>query len=443
MANDGKHVWIGNNEDEDPSLTYRLWYFPAFKKEYGYMLWSELTENMSHNSLMFKNPQGGMNEYGLFLDYTAIDVISAISSPDKKDREEQIVTDILKQCKTVKEALQYISKFNLNRLTGAQLFIGDAGGDYATVHGSYIVPGTTRNFTLTNYSIKDNHHEACWRRDVADHYLKENKNYHLNDITAILEKTAQKKPSNIVTNYSMAVDLKTKTLHLYYKNDFRTPIILSLDKELKKGNHYKDMADCFPHTISDIIIEKYTTEGIDSAIASYRYLRKNFGKIYNFRNNDALDLAIQAIANGQTKDAIDFLECLKEYDPKNIALISWLGVAYRKDSRIEESNKCFSFVLNKDPDNYIALLFGQQKENHVTFLLNDFEGAERVFIICDYSKWIPIPMEKKNGKWICQLVLPIGEYNYKFMVNDQYLADQINLLYTGSGPYIYSKLYVW
>ncbi|WP_447637423.1 hypothetical protein [Flavobacterium microcysteis] len=27
MANDGRNVWIGNNEDEDPALLYRLWYF--------------------------------------------------------------------------------------------------------------------------------------------------------------------------------------------------------------------------------------------------------------------------------------------------------------------------------------------------------------------------------------------------------------------------------
>src|SRR5580704_14044711 len=44
MANDGKNVWIGNNEDEVPTKKYRLWYYPAKKDNYGYMLWTELID---------------------------------------------------------------------------------------------------------------------------------------------------------------------------------------------------------------------------------------------------------------------------------------------------------------------------------------------------------------------------------------------------------------
>ena len=29
MANDGQHVWVGNNEDEIFSTKYRMWYYPA------------------------------------------------------------------------------------------------------------------------------------------------------------------------------------------------------------------------------------------------------------------------------------------------------------------------------------------------------------------------------------------------------------------------------
>ncbi len=31
MANDGKNVWIGNNEDEIQSTRYRMWFYPAKK----------------------------------------------------------------------------------------------------------------------------------------------------------------------------------------------------------------------------------------------------------------------------------------------------------------------------------------------------------------------------------------------------------------------------
>ncbi|MEZ0004804.1 putative choloylglycine hydrolase [Flavobacterium sp. 28YEA47A] len=443
MANDGRNVWIGNNEDEDSSLSYRLWYFPATGKSYGYMIWTELSVYEKINSLMYKNPQGGMNEHGLFLDYTAIDAVPASHDPKKQNREEEVVTYILRNCKTVKEALKFISKFNLTRLTGAQLFIGDASGDYATVHGSFIERKTTDNFTLTNYCIKNGHHETCWRRDAANDYLGKNNTYALQNIVTILQRTAQKKPSNIVTNYSMAVELKKKSFHLYYKNDFKTPVIISLAEELKKGKHFQDMASYFPKSISEIILDKYSISGIDGAILVYDSLRKYHPKEYNFNNHDGIELGIQAIAIGKASDGIHFLECLKKYEPEDKEIDTWLGVAYRKEGRIEESNHYFAKVFGTDPENYVAVLLGKQQNQTVTFQINDFEGAEQVLLSGDFSDWKPISMQKINNRWICTFTLPKGEYRYKFIVNGIYLADQLNLLYTGSGPYINSILYVW
>jgi tetratricopeptide (TPR) repeat protein len=443
MANDGHRVWIGNNEDEAPSLTYRLWYYPAAGGNYGYMLWTELSDDGKLDHLMYKNPQGGMNEWGLFLDYTAIEDIPAVKEEGKENREEEVVTDILKQCKTVDEALKYISRFNLVRLTGAQLFLADANGKYAVAHGSYIITPETRNFALTNYSIKNAHHEACWRRDAATEYLSGDRHYRLPDIVALLQRTTQKKPSNLVSNYSMAADLHAKTIHLYYKNDFSTPAVISLAAELKSGEHYRDMVSYFPLRLTGIIAEKYNSGGIDSAIATYEYLRKNCSGKYNFKNNDAIDLALLAIAEGKTRDGIRFLECLKRYDPERRDIDTWLGVAYRRDDNIKESRRCFDKVLAVDPDNYVAILFGRQKDHNVTFRMKDFEAAEEVSLAGDFSKWKPIPMKKEKGMWTCQVQIPPGAYNYKFIINKEYLADQINLMYTGSGPDIYSKLYVW
>ncbi|RKS25057.1 AMP-activated protein kinase-like protein [Flavobacterium endophyticum] len=443
IANDGRHVWIGNNEDEVPSLNYRLWYFPALKKSYGYMIWTELSSDEKTNSQMYKNPQGGMNTKGLFVDYTAIDEVPAARDPKKTDRETEVATDILKQCKTVDEALQFISQFNLVRLTGAQLFISDASGDYATVHGSYIVRRATKNFALTNYSINNEHHEACWRRDLAKEYLRQEKNYQLQDIVEILQKTAQKKPSNLVSNYSMAAELKKKTIHLYYKNDFALPFVISLHEELKKGKHFQDMQAYFPKSVAPVILEKYTAGGIDSALTAYDSLRKYHPHDYNLKNNDAIELAAQAIAMGHTKDGIRFLERLKAYYPEKLEIDTWLATAYRKEGRIAESDRYFAKALAADPDNYAATLFGKQHDQTVTFTMNDFEGAEQVSLTGDFSNWAILPMQKEKGRWTCTVSLPKGEYRYKFIVNGLYLADQLNLLYAGSGPDIYSILYVW
>jgi tetratricopeptide (TPR) repeat protein len=445
MANDGQNVWIGNNEDELQTTKYRMWFYPAKKGNYGYAIWTDLNFGKLLNGFSYLNPQGGLNELGLFMDFTAIDGIAIVKDEQKEDRKKEVVSDILKTCKTVDEALAYLNKFNLVKIKYAQLFIGDATGNYATVTGGYVVNKTNNSFALTNYCINNGHQEACHRRDVATHYLNATTTFQLNDITSILEKASVKLPNNSISNYSMAVNLKSSTIYLYYKNDFATVATLSLSEELKKGKHHKDIIDYFPESITNVLETTYKNKGINSIIEQYKTLRKTAFEQYNFKNDDALKLAISWIEKGQTTDAIKLLECLKEFDPSNTNIFSWLGVAYRKNSNIEESNTYFSKVLEQKPNDYLATLWGRQENQKVIFKLADFEDAEKVLLIGEFTEWLkhPIKMKKENGYWTCDVTLPKGEVMYKFIVNDQYLADSKNYMHVGEGPKIYSKLYVW
>jgi len=445
MANDGRNVWIGNNEDELQNVKYRMWYYPAKKDNYGYSIWTELSFGKLLNGFSYLNPQGGLNEYGLFMDFTAIDQISVVKDGQKKNRKKQVVTDILKKCKTVDEALTYINKYNLIKLTTAQLFIGDASGNYATVTGGYVVRKTDNSFALTNYCINNEHKEACYRRDVATHYLNSSAAFQLDNIKTILEKSTQKLPNNLISNYSMAVNLKTSTIYLYYKNDFTTVSTLTLAKELKKGKHHKDIQNYFPKSIVNILETTFKNNGINSTIEQYKTLRKTAYDKYNFKNDDAINLAISWIEKGKTKEALKLLECLKEFDPLKTNIYSWLGVAYRKENNIEESNKNFTKAFEENPDNYIATLFGKQENQKIIFKLPDFEGAEQVAVMGDFTEWTrhPIRMKKDNELWTCEVSLPKGEVTYKFIVNNQYLADSKNFMHIGTGANIYSKLYVW
>ena len=445
MANDGQNVWIGNNEDELQSTKYRMWFYPAKSNNYGYTIWTDLNFGKLLKGFSYLNPQGGLNEFGLFLDYTAIDEIKVAKDDQKKDRKKQVVTDLLKKCKTVEEALDYLNKYNLIKLKYAQLFIGDAGGNYATVTGGYIIRKTDNSFALTNYCINNGHKEACHRRDVATHYLNSTTTFQLNDITNILEKSTQKLPNNLISNYSMAVNLKTSTIYLYYKNDFTTVSTLTLAEELKKGKHYKSMHDYFPESITNTLETEYKNNGINSTIEQYKLLRKTLYDKYNFKNDDAMNLAISWIEKGQTKDAIKLLECLKEFDPGNTNIYSWLGTANRKDNNIEESNKYFTKVLEQKPNDYLATLWGRQENQKVIFKLADFEDAQQVSVMGDFTEWTknPIKRKKENSYWTCEVTLPKGENIYKFIVNGQYLADNKNFMHIGEGPKIFSKIYVW
>lgn len=399
MANDGQNIWVGNNEDEIFSTKYRMWYYPAKKENFGYMIWTELSIGKLFYGLMFKNPQGGLNEYGLFMDYTVIDEVLVTEDKSRTDRKKQVVTDILQKCRTVNEALSYINKYNLVKLNKAQLFIGDASGDYVTVTGGYIVRKTNNNFALTNYSINNGHKEACYRRDVATSYLSSTNTFQLDDIKNILQKSTQKPPQTLITNFSMAVDMKNRTIHLYYKNDFTTEKIINLKEELQSGKHHKDLVDYFPKEVSNLVEKKFETNGINEAIATYKELRKTSSDQYNFKNNSVINLAIKWIDNGKVKEAISLLETLKEFDPNKTEIYTWLGVAYRKDNNLSESSKNFSKAFEQEPNDYLATLWGKQDNQKVIFKLNDFEGAEQVSLMGEFTQWKKnaIKMTKQNG----------------------------------------------
>ncbi len=445
MANDGKNVWVGNNEDEIQTTKYRMWFYPAKKGNYGYAIWTDLNFGKLFRRFSYLNPQGGLNEFGLFMDYTAIDEITIVKDDKKKDRKKEVVTDILKKCKTVNEALAYLNKYNLVKIKYAQLFIGDATGNYATVTGGYVVNKTNNSFALTNYCINNEHKEACNRRDVATQYLNSTTSFQLNDIINILEKSAQKRPNNVITNYSMGVNLKTNTIYLYYKNDFTTVSALSLSEELKKGKHHKDIQNYFPKSITSVLENELKKNGINATIKLYKDVRKTSFDKYNFKNDDVVNLTIAWIEKGQTNEATQLLQCLKEFEPNNTTILSWLAVAYRKANNLVESNTYFSSVLAQKPTDYLATLWGKQANQIVTFKLADFEGAEQVSLIGEFTEWKKnaIKMKKENGYWACEVTLPMGEVIYKFVVNNQYYADSKNFMHVGEGATIFSKLYVW
>ncbi len=240
IVNDGQRVWVGNNEDGSASLRYRFFYNPARKKQYGYMTWSELYGGKILHGLSYLLPQGGMNEHGLFMDYTWIKNLPAKADPSKKNRKKEVVRDILKNCKTVEEAVTFINKYNLVRLTGAQLFIADASGDYAVVHGSFIERKSSSNFVLTNYPIQNGHTEKCWRREAAQKALTEKQDFVLNDVKQILNKTAQR--GEDITNYSLAINLKNQTISLFHKGDFNKQIEIPLKDKLQKGKHHQNLS---------------------------------------------------------------------------------------------------------------------------------------------------------------------------------------------------------
>ncbi len=68
------------------------------------------------------------------------------------------------------------------------------------------------------------------------------------------------------------------------------------------------------------------------------------------------------------------------------------------------------------------------KKRKVTFSMNSSD-AEEVILMGDFNKWDPKkhPMQKnRNGLWVKAVILPPGQYEYKFLVDGRWEEDPQN-----------------
>jgi 1,4-alpha-glucan branching enzyme len=69
------------------------------------------------------------------------------------------------------------------------------------------------------------------------------------------------------------------------------------------------------------------------------------------------------------------------------------------------------------------------KSRKITFSL-DAADAREVYLAGEFNGWNPaeMPMKKSaDGKWKKQISLPPGEFEYKFLVDDQWIEDPENI----------------
>jgi hypothetical protein len=448
LANDGENVWVGNNEDGTSNINYRLWFYPSTKKQFAYVIWTELLKgNMKvFNGKMYLFPQGGLNEFGLFMDYTAIDKMDAEVKPNKKNTKKEVVTKLLQTCKTVEEALAYIQQYNLIKLTSAQLFIADASGDYVTVHANYIIRKERANFALTNYCINKNKHEACWRRDAANIALeKNNQEVNLSFIKNILKQTVQRSPNYYVTNYSMAIDLKSASIHLYNKTNFDQVVNIELKSSIGNKKYHKNVLDYFTPPIFNAVQMMIEKEGIQAGIDLYKTEFKTIKANYNFSIPCTMQWLGKWVFQKKASEVILFLEMMNHCHPNNTEILAYLALFLKKDNRNAESEEYFSEILKIDANHYLANLWSHQREQKVVFKLNAFHSAEKISVMGEFTNWREqaIPMKKVDGVWQLELSLNEGVHYYKFLVNDESTSDPNNALHQVIKGRICNVLEVW
>lgn len=122
---------------------------------------------------------------------------------------------------------------------------------------------------------------------------------------------------------------------------------------------------------------------------------------------------------------------------------------------LREGTHAYKFVVDRrwllDPDNAVTRPDG--RGNHNSFLgigdtlyfsLEGFQKAENVYVAGNFNLWNEkeLAMQKTASGWQLPYVLAAGNYEYKFIVDGNWITDPVNPYTTGRGAYTNSFLTV-
>ena len=75
------------------------------------------------------------------------------------------------------------------------------------------------------------------------------------------------------------------------------------------------------------------------------------------------------------------------------------------------------------------------KKSRIRFCCTTSDSAKDVRVAGDFNNWSPIRMIKQRpGVYVASVTVPPGQYQYKFLIDGQWVADQQNPL-TRANPF--------
>jgi hypothetical protein len=238
-ASNGRMVLVGNNEDDNNPFTV-MWFVPPGKGTFGRLY-------VGYDDFQ---PQGGMNERGLWFDAFATAPVEATSSAGKPVYAERgsLMGKALAECATVEQVLRLYSQYNLSFMKGAVLMFADASGDSAVIEPNAVLRKQGA------YQVQTNFHQSrpeyrCERFEIARAMLGQaGDRISIDLFRGILAATHEE--DTYPTVYSNIYDLKRRVMYLYHFHNFENVVKIDLREELKKGVHSVAMRDLFPKSFA-------------------------------------------------------------------------------------------------------------------------------------------------------------------------------------------------
>ena len=237
-ASDNNVTLTGNNEDWIDKDA-KVWFLPSDGSKSGRIYFG------------FSNadPQGGMNDQGMFIDFVAKSPVKLAPS----NFTGSLIEKVLEECSTLDQALD-ISKKNIAQCLGY--------GDFMIVdqYGSAAIISWDWNTNTLQINQQNGKNQLLGFGEPLLKPLFEKGGYDLS--IEGFQKMLNYAHQGDSTIYSNVYDLKNRVVYLNYLHDFNNTVKFDLKKELQNGEHVRDIFSLFPqnqyNNLNSILDKNYT-----------------------------------------------------------------------------------------------------------------------------------------------------------------------------------------
>lgn len=358
MVRDENLAIAGSNEDFLTPLSM-MWYIPATDRYYARICFGFY---MGMNST-----QGGMNEHGLFVDGNSVAQQGWKPDNSRKNFMGSVIDHILASYKNIEEVKEFFRTFNNPSLNAARIPVMDKSGTSMIVewyNGEVVFLETERdyqiatNFIGSAYVGKEN---PCWRYNRATELLDKHDIYSLNTVREVLNAThVSGFRSNTI--YSFICDLKSGEIQIYNFHDFKHPLKLKFNEEIKKGNQsfylaelFENRSDEYKQFIKDaplLLLNRFSGSNNFQASIFYGNLRSEYPALFNIEIGPEIisEFALKLIEEGRLEDSIFFLERNTRDFPDDPTVHFELAEALQKANQTDKALKEYRKTLELDPE---------------------------------------------------------------------------------------------
>ncbi|OYU94708.1 MAG: hypothetical protein CFE21_13525 [Bacteroidetes bacterium B1(2017)] len=256
--------------------TTKIWFEPSEKSgEYGAAFIGSRMNSEGNYA-----PQTGMNEEGLAFTRNAVEtpLKELRNNPTKTSitNESDYLRNILKKCKTVVEAKQFIEGYNFNYFSNDVFVYVDKSGSYLIVEPDTLYIASENTFALANFcpSTTDLSKVNKARYLKGKAILVEGIDTSINYCRALSDSMhVCRKWKGDGTLYTNIFNIQDGLIYLYFYHDYSHEVRFILKEELDKGKHLLALPSLFPTNKEyEELIHYYTPRNSKWAMESLVFL---------------------------------------------------------------------------------------------------------------------------------------------------------------------------